>query len=110
MDVCYAFLQEPYVSTLLIQSSEYCSISIKDEIEEIGLAFLPNPSNGRGVLEVDAKWLGKPFRIINLNGQTVHAGRISQSAQELDLAQLPPGMYVLQAGKEWEGSFKLIIQ
>jgi hypothetical protein len=61
--------------------------------------FYPNPTNGEIVLnfEYDSNWIGKTFSIVSINGGVVLKGQISNNTLKLDLSQLNPGMYFIQA-------------
>lgn len=61
--------------------------------------FYPNPTNGEMVLDFNynADWIGKTISIININGLVVSKFKVSSETQKINLSQLKPGMYFIQA-------------
>lgn len=61
--------------------------------------FYPNPTSGELILdfEYNENWIGKSVSIVNINGAVVSKNRISSKIQQLNLSQLAPGMYFIQA-------------
>ncbi|HTM92854.1 MAG TPA: T9SS type A sorting domain-containing protein, partial [Flavisolibacter sp.] len=61
--------------------------------------FYPNPTSGELILdfEYNADWIGKSVSIVNINGAVVSKNQISSKIQRLNLSQLVPGMYFIQA-------------
>ena len=63
----------------------------------------PNPANG--VLFVETRHgtsqpEEKPYRIINLMGQTLQQGLINAENQQIDISNLPNGMYFISVGDQ----------
>ena len=70
---------------------------IDDEPGESGLAVYPNPANDVLFVEMHGR-ASQPtptYRITNLMGQTVIQGRITAETQEIDIVDLPVGMYFI---------------
>ena len=73
-----------------------------DETNDNGFTVYPNPANG--VLFVRLPQCDSPtteqteYRIINLIGQTVFSGKITTENQQIDIANLPAGMYFISVG------------
>ena len=67
-----------------------------------GLAVYPNPTNGVLFVETRrATSLPDPtYRITNLMGQTLLQGHITDEIQQIDIADLPTGMYFISVGEE----------
>ena len=61
--------------------------------------FYPNPTNGEMVLNFDsnADWIGKIVSIVSINGVVVSKAQITAKTQKLNLSNLKPGMYFIQA-------------
>ena len=60
----------------------------------------PNPTNG--VLTIQHSSFNIPnssFRITNLMGQTVQTGSLSAETQQIDVSDLPQGMYFISVGE-----------
>lgn len=66
---------------------------------KIAFKFYPNPTRSEMVLdfEYNAGWIGKNVSIVNINGVVVSKVQISSKIQKLNLSQLTPGMYFIQA-------------
>ena len=61
-----------------------------DETNDATFAVYPNPTDGLLFIETPNI---TDYRITNLLGQTVKSGRITTSHQQIDVRQLPSGMY-----------------
>jgi hypothetical protein len=61
--------------------------------------FYPNPTSSELILdfEYNENWIGKSVSIVNINGVVVSKNQISSKMQQLNLSQLAPGMYFIQA-------------
>jgi len=61
----------------------------------------PNPTNG--ILFVETRRAtslpDQTYRIINLKGQTVLSGSINTDKQQINIANLPEGIYFISVGK-----------
>jgi hypothetical protein len=58
----------------------------------------PNPTSGEMVLDFSGSdWIGKSISITNINGLVLCKIQISSKTQKINLSQLKPGMYFLQA-------------
>ncbi len=62
----------------------------------------PNPANN--ILFVETRLIAslpdQTYRITNLMGQTLLQGRISAETQQIDISNLPAGMYFISVGKQ----------
>ena len=67
-----------------------------------GLKVYPNPTNGVLFVETRrATSLPDPtYRITNLMGQTLLQGHITAETQQVDIADLPSGMYFISVGEQ----------
>jgi hypothetical protein len=61
--------------------------------------FYPNPTTGELILnfEYNTNWIGKMVSVINVEGVVVRRFQISIKVQKINLSQLKPGMYFIQA-------------
>lgn len=61
----------------------------------------PNPAINELTMDLsyDPRWVGRLYRIINLQGQVLMQGVISAKLQKINIGQLKPGMYFLAANK-----------
>jgi hypothetical protein len=64
----------------------------------------PNPANNVLFIETQsiASLPDPTYRIINLMGQTVLSGSINTDKQQINIANLPEGMYFISVGKQTE--------
>jgi hypothetical protein len=71
-----------------------------DEPSENGFALYPNPTNG--VLFVQTlratSLPGETYRITNLMGQTLMTGQITSETEQINVSDLPDGMYFITVG------------
>jgi hypothetical protein len=75
---------------------------VNETTEDAAFAVYPNPTNG--VLFVET-WRAASlpnqtatYRITNLMGQTVLSGNINAETQQIDIKELPSGMYFITVG------------
>ena len=64
------------------------------------LAVYPNPTNGILFVETQnfASLPGQTYRVSNLMGQTVLTGSLNVENQQIDVSNLPEGMYFISVG------------
>ena len=61
----------------------------------------PNPTNGiLTILHSEFRILHSTFHITNLMGQTVQTGSLNAETQQIDVSDLPQGMYFITVGEE----------
>ena len=73
-----------------------------DEINENQLNIYPNPTDGVLFVETHGR-ASQPtptYHITNLMGQTIGQGRIIAETQQIDIADLPVGMYFINVGEQ----------
>jgi hypothetical protein len=83
--------------------------SLNDLNSRSALRLYPNPGKGQFTLEFPGDQSTATYRIVRLNGQTVHQGLIENSSlgrEEIDLSGLiEPGLYLFeyhsQRGRNW---------
>lgn len=68
-----------------------------EDPEESTLTLYPNPSTGRLAVQLSA-WKGGAIalQLFDATGRQVHSAQLASPDQELDLAQLPTGMYYVR--------------
>jgi hypothetical protein len=75
------------------------TVSVDENLENV-FAIFPNPTNA--VLFVETRHAtslpGQTYRITNLMGQTLLQGHITAEIQQIDIANLPMGMYFISVG------------
>jgi hypothetical protein len=57
----------------------------------------PNPATNEIILDLsyDVRWMGKPIRVANIQGQTVMQSTINAKLMKMDISKLTPGLYFL---------------
>jgi hypothetical protein len=73
----------------------------------------PNPASGQVTLDLtyDARWIGSVFTFYNLTGQPVLTQKITSKVQQISIANLRAGIYILRGEKAGEKiSFKVVVQ
>ena len=77
------------------------TVSVDENLENV-FAIFPNPTNA--VLFVETRHAtslpGQTYRITNLMGQTLLQGHITAETQQIDIANLPAGMYFICVGEQ----------
>ena len=73
---------------------------VDETTEDVGFAVYPNPANNILFVETRrATSLQNPtYRITNVLGQTVLSGNINTETQQIDIKELPSGMYFINVG------------
>ena len=71
-----------------------------DEPSENGFAVYPNPTHGILVVETfpETSSTNNEYRITNIMGQTVQTGSLTAETQQIDVSDLPQGMYFISVG------------
>ena len=79
-----------------------------DEPAETVFSLYPNPTNGVLLVETHgrASLQAETYRITNLMGQTLMSGTITVETQQINVAELPEGMYFISVGK---GARKFVV-
>ena len=79
-----------------------------DESAENQFNIYPNPTDGVLVVETQcfASHPTQTYRITNLMGQTLMSGTITAETQQIDVSNLPQGMYFITVG---EGTRKFVV-
>ena len=80
----------------------------EQETVENQFNIYPNPTNGVLFVETHgrASLQAETYRITNLMGQTLMSGTITAETQQINVAELPEGMYFISVGK---GARKFVV-
>jgi hypothetical protein len=79
------------------QAFEIFTSIVGDEINEISLSAFPNPAKDRLVLQVNAqKSLVLNYLLHDSEGRLLQGAKLADSRTEIDLVDLPGGVYFLQ--------------
>jgi len=75
-------------------------LSIEENKETNGNAFVVYPNPAKGILFVQTRRATSlpdqnEYRITNMMGQTLLQGRITVETQQIDISDLPAGMYFI---------------
>ena len=105
-------LQHIELSDNLGQSNQwdfyYSNFNALDEPTEDVFAIYPNPTDG--ILTIQHSSFRIPhssFRITNLMGQILQTGQITAESQQINVSNLPEGMYFITIG---EGTRKFVVR
>ncbi|RYZ40475.1 MAG: T9SS type A sorting domain-containing protein [Sphingobacteriales bacterium] len=62
----------------------------------------PNPATNEILLDLsyDIRWMGRPIRITNIQGQAVIQVTVNAKVMKIDISRLTPGLYFLGTGIE----------
>jgi hypothetical protein len=63
-----------------------------------GLKVQPNPADNYITLSTSADNIGKLYSISNMSGNIVKTGKITETNQQIDVSDLPAGIYFLNIG------------
>ena len=66
-----------------------------NEMDNAAFAVYPNPTDGVLFIRTHAVRPYKEYRITNLMGQTVLSGNLNAETQQIDVSNLPQGMYFI---------------
>ena len=91
------FLQAHQIEFTMTQT-----VSVDENLEN-GFAVFPNPANN--LLFVETRLIASlqshnEYRITNMMGQTLLQGHITAETQQIDIANLPAGMYFISVGTQ----------
>ncbi|MCR5039566.1 MAG: leucine-rich repeat domain-containing protein [Bacteroidales bacterium] len=78
-----------------------------DEQKATAFAIYPNPTHGVLFVRTQALRPYEEYRITNLMGQTLMTGNINEETQQIDVTNLPQGMYFISVG---EGTRKFVVR
>ncbi len=82
-----------------------------NEMNEGGISFYPNPSNGQFLLS-DSELQMESIKVMNVLGETVYQSEITTSSSEIDLTKNAKGLYFIRIKTKDNRSFnkKIIIE
>lgn len=80
------------------------------EQNEHAFAVWPNPVVAVLSIEVGSGFIGAPYLVFDLNGRMVRTGQILSTRTDLDLSDLAPGMYLIQAGETQRRTLRIVKQ
>ncbi len=72
------------------------------------ISIYPNPTNDFININIDTKLVGTPYSIIDNSGRIVKNGQLQNEKTQVDICELPIGLYVLQIGNEAKQVFKVL--
>ena len=80
-----------------------------EDHEDAMFAVYPNPTNGVLVVETQnfASLPTQTYRITNLMGQTLMTGQITSETEQINVSDLPDGMYFITVG---QGTRKFVVK
>ena len=90
-----------FTNTTITWQTLYLSLEEKEEPNENNISVYPNPANN--VLFVETRFIASQptaYRITNLMGQTMQTGCINADYQQINIENLPAGLYFITAGEK----------
>jgi hypothetical protein len=64
----------------------------ENNVKQNNLSVYPNPSSGKFIIEVE-NYQNAGIKVVNLIGQPIYEGKLSNKITELDLRTIPSGIY-----------------
>ncbi len=74
-------------------------ISVSCDDNEFILVY-PNPTTNKLNIKLSEEFIGKPYSIMNSIGQVIWTGKVSNTQIEINLTNLPFGIYYFQLATE----------
>ena len=79
-----------------------------DEQENSIIIISPNPASDFVIINASEELIGKSYTIIDLNGNTLKEGTLTQKEQKIEIGNLSEGMYMFKINNETERTFRII--
>jgi len=73
------------------------------DVMDSSFEVYPNPTKSVLFVKCSAKQVGKEYSIRDCTGRIVHAGLLQQLVSAIQLPQLSPGVYLLNADAQAQG-------
>jgi hypothetical protein len=86
--------------------------SLLPTVEDYGISLFPNPVKDELTLKIENFVQGTTYRIFDINGRLIEAGRILAQQTQIDMQGFTSGNYILvveQSGRQIQ-SFKIVKQ
>lgn len=84
------------------------SLGINDVGKEYDISLFPNPTNGHFRIESNTSLVGNSYCIYDLTGKVISSSQIINEKIDIDLSNLPSGIYLLNIGEDLNQIFKVI--
>lgn len=113
--ICCDIAGNIYATGDFKNSSGYSYVAkygIISNVEEKGnilkAKICPNPAQNKVILSVETRLVGSTFIIFDVIGKSILSGRITSENMNLELSDLPRGIYLFKIGNDLKQTFKLI--
>jgi len=111
-DVCLPItLQFVYGDAQLVNDTcllTYGSGLYLETIEEDNITVFPNPTASNLQLNITERFIGQPYTLCDATGHVLQTGRFQCMTTPLSLESLPAGAYVLQIGRDFSYTRRII--
>jgi hypothetical protein len=105
-DPYYSFSMPDYDVTL---SANFAPLTALDEPKALSLFSLyPNPVTDKAIVQLDQQYIGAKYNIHDLYGKILDSGILRSEKNELNLNNLPPGVYMLTILSDVNQSLRVI--
>ena len=75
---------------------------------DLNVTFYPNPAGDLITVKVNAVFIGTPYSINDLLERPLLTGKLTLERSEINIKELPRGIYILRVGERNQKSYKLI--
>jgi hypothetical protein len=66
-----------------------------DQIDQTGLSYFPNPSNGKFYVTLPNRGQNAKLTIKDISGKAIYIKTLSETQSEIELTNIPAGVYIL---------------
>lgn len=98
VDTCYTISHKTQVSTA------------RKDISYGELSIYPNPATKHFFVQSNSKLIGQPYSLFNNVGERILEGELTSTTTQIDLDDLPTGIYLLKVGQDISRTFKVILE
>ena len=87
----------------------YCGYeeAVTDVAAAAGISIYPNPTNH--LLHIDNLQTDAGYRILSIVGTAIQQGQLRAGSNELNIRELPPGMYLLEVNEDGKRTIQKIV-
>ncbi len=92
---------EPYLSDIPATTGNFnCNVGMEEAVsaEEATITLAPNPARDFVTVSIHEKYCNQTMVIMDAFGRTVYNQATTQSEQEVPIADLPSGLYLVKVG------------
>ncbi len=79
-----------------------------NEVKKYLASVYPNPVNRSLNVKCNASLIGLPYTIVSTTGKEIYSGFLTHQNTNIDIQDLPLGMYFLKIGNEINQAYRFI--